>query len=242
MFKLQNNSKKRGCAICGKAVMYSTYSANYTCQICGKKHEANSACVDGHYVCDRCHSSALPDVMRLLKNTDEKDPITLFNQIAALGGVHMHGPEHHTIVPGVMLVAYRNNGGTPSAEAPLDFNAALKTAARYGGQLPGGICGSWGACGAAIGAGAYAALIMESNPLKAEVWSAPQRLTSKCLERIAEYGGVRCCKRTSKISIELAVEFTREHKGIDIPIHNQMCDFSDVNQECLGGSCPYFGG
>mgnify|MGYP002869165356 CR=1 FL=1 len=65
----------------------------------------------------------------------------------ALPQVHMHGPEHHGIVPCVLLTAYRNNGGE------VDLPSSLREAVRRAKQVPGGTCGYWGACGAAIGAG-----------------------------------------------------------------------------------------
>ena len=36
-----------------------------------------------------------------------------------LPSVHMHGPEHHAIVPCVLLTAFRNNG------EHMDYDAAL---------------------------------------------------------------------------------------------------------------------
>ena len=206
------------------------------CVLCTKQHESNAVCEAGHYVCDRCHSSAQPDFLRLLRGSDEKDPIKLFLQIAELKSVHMHGPEHHSIVPCVLLTAYRNNGGE------LDLEAALGTAIKRGGQLPGGVCGYWGACGAAIGAGIYAAIILGSNPLNKTAWSAPQSLTALCLNRIAELGGPRCCKRTSRIAIEAAAQLTREHTGVEMPVENTPCSYCETNRECIRAGCLYYEG
>ena len=232
----KKESGETGCLICGKPVLYTEASAVYTCHLCAARHESNAVCENGHYVCDKCHSSAQPDYLRFLRGSGEKDPIKLFRQIAELKSVHMHGPEHHSIVPCVLLTAYRNRGGT------IDLDAALKIATKRGGQVPGGTCGYWGACGAAIGAGIYAAIILGSNPLNTRVWSAPQRLTAQCLGRITELGGPRCCKRTSQTAIELAAQFTQEHTGVELPLSHLPCGYHEKNRECIRTRCPYFGG
>ena len=233
--KLRKKSNT-GCLVCGKPIVYSADSAVVTCHLCGKQYETNAICEVGHYVCDKCHSSSQPDYLKLLRSSGEKDAAVLFRQVVELKSVHMHGPEHHSIVPCVMLTAYRNNGGA------IDLNAALETATKRGAKLPGGTCGYWGACGAAIGAGIYAAIILGSSPLNTGVWSAPQQLTALCLSRIAELGGPRCCKRTSLISIETAAQFTQEQTGVTIPAELLTCSYSGRNRECIRTMCPYFGG
>ena len=225
-----------GCLICGKPIRYNGKSTVYICHICGNQYEANAVCENGHYVCDKCHASAQPVFLQVLCASSEKDPLKLFWQIAELESVHMHGPEHHSIVPCIMLTTHRNNGG----EIALD--QALETALQRGSQVPGGICGFWGACGAAIGAGIYASIVSGSNPLNAAVWDLPQSLTAQSLEKIAQVGGPRCCKRTSQIAIETAVRFAKEHFGIEIPVEKSTCHYHVSNNECLHSRCPYYGG
>jgi len=202
--------------------------------MCGGRFEANATCEAGHFICDACHTAGQPDLKGLMLATTERDPIRLFGQVTRLPGVHMHGPEHHAIVPGILLAVYRNNGGE------IDLDAALEAATQRGGQVPGGICGFWGACGAAIGAGIYASVVLGGSPLNGEVWGFPQILTAKCLGNIAELGGPRCCKRCSRIALETAADFTRELLGVEIPVGEQPCTFYGQNNECLYGRCPYF--
>ena len=228
----RRGSRRSGCLICGKPVVYSAESVRRTCKMCGLKFEANAVCENGHYVCDKCH--AQNDFLKLLRHSSETDPIKLFLNVAALRGVHMHGPEHHSIVPCVMLAAYRNNGGK------IDLDKALETAVLRGSQLPGGICGFWGACGAAVGAGIFVSIVSGATPLNPEVWSLPQLLTSSCLKRMAEIGGPRCCKRTSRIALEEAAGFAKEHFDIEIPVEQPPCTYRKLNRECIHSRCPYF--
>jgi hypothetical protein len=225
---------RTGCLICGKTIVYSTDTTTQTCFLCGNKYESNAVCEDGHYVCDGCHASEWLEIIQLLHNTEEKDPGQLFERIVALDNIHMHGPEHHVVVPCVLLTAYKNNGGD------IDLDKSLKYAIKRGSKVPGGICGLWGSCGAAISAGIYASIIARSTPLNADAWSIPQVLTSKCLEAIAEIGGPRCCKRTSRIAIETAVQFTKENFGVAIPLDNYPCTFHAMNKECIHERCPYY--
>lgn len=61
----------------------------------------------------------------------------------------MHGPEHHVRVGAALLTAWHNGGGQ------IDFPAALEEMKKRGSQIPGGICGLWGTCGAAVSAGIF---------------------------------------------------------------------------------------
>ena len=235
---MENSEKniihRSGCLICGKPIVYSPDMSSQTCFLCGNKYESNAVCEDGHFVCDECHYSEWLEIIQLLHNSDEKDPGKLFAQIVALESVHMHGPEHHAIVASVLLTAYKNNGGD------IDLDKSLKYAIKRGAKVPGGICGLWGSCGAAIGAGIYASILARSNPLDADAWSIPQVLTSKCLEAIAKIGGPRCCKRTSRIAIETAVQFTKENFGVGMPLDYYPCTFHETNNECIHERCPYY--
>lgn len=226
-----------GCLLCGKELVYETRASRRRCAICGKEYESNSACADGHYVCDACHAaSSIAFFAPFLLGSSERDPLQLLEQMFALPQVHMHGPEHHAIVPCVLLTAYRNSGGE------LDLEAALREAVRRAGQVPGGACGYWGVCGAAAGAGIYMSVLLDSNPLHKEMWPIPQRLTAECLEAIADVGGPRCCKRTCRLAVERAAAFTAERLGVSMPVRAVNCRYRAKNRECILRACPYFPG
>ena len=89
-----------------------------------------------------------------------------------LPSVHMHGPEHHAIVPCVLLTAFRNNG------EHMDYDAALSEICKRAKQVPGGTCGYWGVCVAAAGAGIFMSVMTGSSPLYKDAWPFPQKLVS----------------------------------------------------------------
>ena len=75
-----------------------------------------------------------------------------------LPSVHMHGPEHHAIVPSVLLTALRNNGER------MNYDTALSEICKRARQVPGGTCGYWGVCGAAAGAGIFMSVMTDPVP------------------------------------------------------------------------------
>lgn len=224
-----------GCLLCGSPLVYSAAAEERVCAVCGEKHLSNCACEKGHYVCDRCHAAGLEaEFIPLLLRSREKDPQKLLEAVFALPGVHMHGPEHHAVVPCVLLTAYRNCGGE------LDLRTALGEALKRGRQVPGGACGYWGVCGAAAGAGIYFSILTRSTPLAGEVWDLPMRLSARCLDAIAEIGGPRCCKRDSRLAVREAVRYTAERLGLAMPETQPVCGYMGKNRECIGARCPYY--
>ena len=230
------SSKDRleNCVVCGKPLVYFSEEKLLQCHICGKMKPANAACGDGHFVCDECHSSGGAAVLDYLLNSSERDPMVLFLQVCQLDGVHLHGPEHHSMVPCVLLTAYRNCGGK------LDLQTALPEGWKRGQKLVGGACGFLGVCGAASGAGIFASIVSGATPLTPRQWSIPQKLTAACLEAMTKIGGPRCCKRTGRIAIECAAQFSGKEFGVPLPCSQPKCDYSGRNRECIRRRCPFF--
>jgi len=223
------------CMICGAELIYSETSSLETCYICGKKSMTNALCSQGHYICDGCHSySSYAPIYAYLRESLEKDPIKLFEDVIRMPKVHMHGPEHHFIIPLVLLTAFRNCGGK------LNYDSSMLEAYKRASQAPGGICGNWGVCGAAAGAGIYASIILGSNPLNKEVWPVPQKLASDILARLSGIGGPRCCKRTGRVAIQMAAKFTSQLCGVEIKTGHASCGYFLRNRECIKEDCPYY--
>ena len=75
------------------------------------------------------------------------------------------------------------------------FESDLKTAAKRAGEVPGGTCGNYGCCGAAVGGGVFACVWQNTTPMSKSGWSAANAMTARCLDAIASVEGPRCCKR-----------------------------------------------
>ncbi|HJJ47786.1 MAG TPA: DUF5714 domain-containing protein [Methanocorpusculum sp.] len=224
------------CIICGDPLIYSGETKEAVCEICGRSFPTNTVCSAGHFVCDECHANPGTAVStHVCLHTDSKNPVAIAQEIMANPAVHMHGPEHHIIVGQALLAAYKNAGGE------VNLPAGLTAVAARGRQVPGGFCGLAGNCGAAVSAGIFLSVALHTTPLSKEAWALGMKLTSRCLAKIAEYGGPRCCKRDSFTAILESTDFVREHPGIEMEMPQRVvCTFSERNGECLKEKCPYY--
>ena len=145
----------------------------------------------------------------------------------------MHGPEHHVMVGSALLTAYKNAGGK------IDLPKALSEMQARGKKVPGGACGFWGACGAGVSAGMFVSIVTGSTPLAKEAWGLSNKMTTSALGAIGEVGGPRCCKRDSYLSIIKAVEFAKEHLGVEMELGRIKCIHSALNNQCIGARCPF---
>ncbi|MDD4716211.1 MAG: DUF5714 domain-containing protein, partial [Oscillospiraceae bacterium] len=141
----EKNENPNACLICGAPLVYRDRAEPMECAICHQTAEGNASCQTGHFVCDSCHSmSALSAIRSIGLQTNAKDPLVIAKQMMNHPMVHMHGPEHHVLGGAAMLAAYRNCGGT------LNLEEALEELEKRGKKIPGGTCGFWGCCGAAL--------------------------------------------------------------------------------------------
>jgi len=149
------------CMVCGAPLTYPERECPELCHYCGQEKLANAVCAEGHFVCDACHSQDALKVMRhLLLQSEERDMVALLKRIRRHVALPIHGPEHHSLVPGIIVAAYRNSGGRAS-EAQID------SALRRGSTIAGGACAFFGVCGAATGVGTGFSILLGATPHKA---------------------------------------------------------------------------
>ena len=224
---------KEECLICKAPLEYLETDELMECAICHKKEYSKTRCVNGHYVCNDCHTAGIDAIIGLCLSETSKNPIEIIEKMMAMPFCHMHGPEHHVMVGAALLTAYRNAGGD------IDLKKTLDTMMIRGGQVPGGACGNWGACGAGISSGIFVSIISGSTPLAEEPFSLAHGMTSRSLARIGQVGGPRCCKRGSFISILEAVDYVREHFGVEMEKPRVVCGWFNKNNQCTEERCPF---
>jgi hypothetical protein len=227
--------KQENCGVCGKPLVYGTKEVTKTCDYCGKEHQALIYCPAGHYICDACHSRGALEVLRdVLSRTDSADPFEILEIVMAHPSIPMHGPEHHAILPAVIVTAVKNAGyNVPEG--------AVEKAIERGSKLPGGWCGSHGACGGGVGVGIAVSVLTEATPLTGPERSLGIAATASALAKIAD-SGPRCCKRAVRKGLEAAIEFL--DKTLDIKLVTDQtirCRYVARNKECTLQACPYFG-
>jgi hypothetical protein len=227
---------KANCLVCGEELVYSDRHTRKKCFYCGKKFDGNAQCTAGHYVCDRCHSLGANDLIeKVCATTEETNPIRLANLIMRHPSLKMHGPEHHFLVPAVLLATYYNAAGMPQEK-----ERKIKEARKRAENVLGGFCGFYGDCGAAVGTGIFVSIVTGATPLSKREWRQANQMTAQSLLTIARHGGPRCCKRNSFLAIQEAVDFTSKEFGVKIPLPRAVkCSYSHLNRECLGKQCPF---
>lgn len=228
---------KNNCLFCNSDLIYFNESIDQKCIYCKNTYSSNCHCSNGHYVCDNCHSL---DAFNIIKtyclNSNEKNPFTLANNLMKHNSIKMHGPEHHFLVPAVLLTAYLNTINDNSMLAEK-----LNEAEKRSKNILGGFCGFYGNCGAGVGTGIFMSLITNATPLSYEPWKLSNLITGKSLVAISEMGGPRCCKRDSFVSLETAVDFIENKLNIKLEKPEKLkCSYSKLNAQCLKENCKFF--
>lgn len=224
------------CIICKAPLEYLEQDVLMECAICHKKENSKTRCVNGHYVCNECHTQGIDRMIGVCLEETSANPVRIMEDLMNLEFCHMHGPEHHVMVGSALLTAYKNAGGE------LDLEKALMEMQSRGRSVPGGACGFWGACGAGISAGMFASIITKATPLSKETWGISNRMTAAALQKIGEVGGPRCCKRDSYLAILAAIAFVNENLGVEMEKEDIVCHRFMMNNQCIGNRCPFSGG
>jgi len=225
------------CLICGAELKYRADKHPVTCVLCGKEIEADVACARGHYVCDACHSlPAAEYIARYTVASELLNPLEMAGNLMRDPRVNMHGPEHHFLVPAVLLAAYYNATKQSGKKAEK-----IKIARSRAAQVPGGFCGMHGDCGAAVGVGIFTSVITGATPLSNKEWRLSNLATAKSLLSIAENGGPRCCKRNTFLALQSGIKFVQENFHVTLPADDAIiCEFTDLNKECIKRRCPFY--
>ena len=221
------------CLICKAPLEYLEADEEMECALCHKKENSKTRCIHGHYVCSECHTAGMDSILGLCLEEKSKDPVFIIEKMMAMPFCHMHGPEHHVMVGAALLTAYKNAGGD------IDLHSALTEMVSRGKKVPGGACGFWGACGAGVSTGMFVSILSRSTPLTEEPFRLSHKMTAASLDRIGETGGPRCCKRDSYLSILTAVDFVKEHFGIEMDKPEIICRHFSKNNQCIGKRCPF---
>lgn len=237
MGKDADEKREQDCMVCGEEIEYLSGMEEIDCHYCGRVFKADARCRAGHYVCDGCHSEEALDVIKsICLSTKETDMIALLERARAHRAIPMHGPEHHALVPGVILATYRNLGGEATDEM-------IVTAVERGSRVPGGFCGWMGSCGAALGVGNAFGVIMGSTPLEPEKRMTALRITSDVLARLGKEPGARCCQRDCWTALKAAAELSEKYLPIRLKADYHLdCAQSTNNRECLFDDCPVMRG
>jgi len=230
---LDNVSPRSGCLVCGAELLYFQSNRNLSCHYCGRSLPANARCAKGHFVCDSCHSADAVEVIRqVCLHSREIDAVALMQIIRSHPQFRIHGPEHHSLVPAVILTALRNSGNDITDEQIL-------TAIERGQTVAGGACAFLGACGAAAGVGIAVSVLIGATPYDGKKRQIVQQATLKVLEEIASSDAPRCCQRDSWLALSAAAGIVEEKLGKFLSAKRTLaCEQFQQNKECILNQCP----
>jgi hypothetical protein len=231
---------KSGCVFCGKELLYLEEPEDIACLFCKDVFSTQTKCIDSHFVCDACHALSANDLIeRFTIDSSAKDPLAMALTLMKSQSLKMHGPEHHFLIPAVLLSAFYN-----TTDEPREKEKKIKLARKRAEKVLGGFCGFYGDCGAAVGTGIFLSVITNATPLSQKEWRLSNLITAKSLFTIANAGGPRCCKRNSFLAIEEAASFLKEQFGVEVDsgIRELRCQFHPLNKECIREECRYYPG
>ncbi len=228
---------KSGCMVCGARLVYLETDDNRACHYCGNLRSANAECESGHFVCDGCHrADAVSVAKQVCLHNREPDVIALLDRVRAHPQFRVHGPEHHSLLPAVILASLRNSGYPVS-------DKQIETAIQRGQTVAGGACAFLGACGAAVGVGIAISILTGANPLNGDKRQVAQRATQRVLGEIAAFNAPRCCQRDCCMALHEASKLTAEHVGQALTMPETItCTQHAKNNECIHDKCPYWPG
>jgi 7,8-dihydro-6-hydroxymethylpterin dimethyltransferase len=222
-----------GCMVCGEELRYLETGTEQGCYYCGNIENTDALCIHGHFVCDRCHRAhGLELIKQVCLNSTATDMVVIMDKIRSHPGFCLHGPEHHSLVPAVILTAYRNSGATIS-------KAEILKGIDRGAAVPGGSCAFMGACGAAIGVGIAFAVILHATPLQGKNRQTVQQITQRVLGKIAQFDAPRCCQRDCWLALQEAALLSGEILDRELVAGNHLvCQQYKKNKECIHEQCP----
>jgi hypothetical protein len=162
--------------------------------------------------------------------------IRLLQKVRSDSRFPIHGPEHHALVPAVILATYRNLGGEIT-------ESDILTGIERGLSIPGGSCGFMGICGAAVGVGIAFSIILGANPLTPRPRQAVQRVLSEIIGVLAGQEAARCCRRECFLCLREAARLSEDFLPVSLRADEvSPCEQYRANAECSREGCPLFPG
>lgn len=235
--ELYNSSELKACYVCGDELHKLSDAKEIHCDYCGKLKNIINHCNDGHYICNDCIETPITEhIKQQCLAYAGHDPIELAVKIMNSPIIKMHGPEHHFIVPAVLLTCLANKDGKTE-----QLPEKLAIAERRAKEETPNVCNySIGTCGAAIGTGVFLSIFMDREHQHDDAWSITNLIVADSLKLVAESDGPRCCKRDTYISLESAIYFLKDRFAVDLPISAAKCTFSMRNRTCGHEECAYY--
>ncbi|MCL2151410.1 MAG: DUF5714 domain-containing protein [Oscillospiraceae bacterium] len=223
------------CSICNSAILYKEDYFEAKCEFCGKKEETYIICSNNHYLCIVCAAKEVMDKLyELLPDIDLKNPLDIAERLISKCGISGHTP--HPITAAAFLTAVKNVTGYITDEDVMEGVSRAY-------EIPGGWCGYYGACGAAVALGTSFSVLLNATPSSDKERSIANRVTSACLVEVAALGGPYCCVASIRAVLEKGIELSELHLGIKFPERKtsyKKCWTATFQQNCKTEKCRFY--
>lgn len=174
-------------------------------------------------------------IKKELLNSKETDTIKLIKSVMRHDFVNMHGPEHHFLDGGALLVAIKNSG------YDFDLAKALDELENRSNKMPGAMCGYRGIGGSTASVGAVFSISDDTGPLSSDIHYADHmKFTASIIDKMGDIGGSRCCKRNAFLSLTGGISYADKKYDLSLPLSKITCDFSPYNKQYLKESGPFY--
>ena len=224
------------CFFCEKELIELTLKQ--TCIYCKSEVECDFICPDHHFVCNSCKERNIWDVIdTFCLSSASRNPVDMAEVLMKFSEFKMHCPDHHYLVPAVLLASY-----SKAVRKKGKLKGWLKIARNRAEKVPGAFCGTHGSCGAAVGTGIFVSAVTKATPMSSIEWNLCNSIVGKSLLSMASYGGPRCCKRVTYLALQETGRFLRERLSVQLDIPETIeCKFFRRNEEqCLKEKCPFY--
>ncbi len=203
------------------------------CAICHRQEPSKTRCVQGHYVCNDCHTKGMDSLFGLCLTETSADPVNILERMMDLPFCHMHGPEHHVMVGAALLTAYKNAGEGSSLSRPCTKCTAGENRCLAGPAASGAPAGRESARGSSWpspqspppGGGALGAEQPDDRESPGGHWPAGRPPVLQAGFLSLPPCGHRLCPGPS---------------GVEMDRTQPRCRRSDQNNQCLKTKCPFY--
>jgi 7,8-dihydro-6-hydroxymethylpterin dimethyltransferase len=179
-------------------------------------------------------AAALQSIASACHRSTETDVLKLFARLRRSPDIPMHGAEHHGLLAGVVVAAYRNASGEVSDENVIQ--AVVRA-----NMIRGRACGYLGICGAAAAVGAAFSVIIDATPLRAERRQQVLDVVASIATTHAAQKAARCCQRECVLALKAVADLSAEHLPIPLTADASfVCEQSQDCEECAGQDCPLY--
>ncbi len=194
---------------CEESLLHTTQSTKVTCIYCFKDSLSPIICENDYHVCDSCAvKESIAKISTIILQLQDKNHLDIAEKLIERCGLAGNSP--HVLTLASYLTVYKNLTQKLTCKEVIE---GIKRAEK----IPGGRCGYYGCCGAAIAIGTAFSVLLKATPLNDKERSIANRATAESLFCISEQGGSRCCSASIRRALESSITVSADLLQVQFP-------------------------